>query len=159
MNTFHPKHLARYTALAQLLLKYGRSDLVKASGLESQLLREEHANEPSQAADGEDAAGPEQFARDLEKLGPAYIKLGQLLSTRADLLPPEYLVALERLQDDVEPVPFEQIERTITSELGAFRNSTRSRWRPRRWDRCTAPNSATDARSSSRCNGRAFEPK
>ena len=52
-------------------------------------------------------------------MGPTFVKLGQLLSTRSDLLPPVYLSALARLQDDVEPVPFEQIEETVTSEIGA----------------------------------------
>ena len=50
------------------------------------------------------------LARDLESLGPTFVKLGQLLSTRADLLPPAYLEALSRLQDNVEPVPFEEIQ-------------------------------------------------
>ncbi len=50
-------------------------------------------------------------------MGPAFIKLGQLPSSRADLLPPDYLDASSRLQDDVEPFPFNEIERTIASEL------------------------------------------
>ena len=50
---------------------------------------------------------------DLEAMGPTFVKLGQLLSTRADLLPAVYLDALSRLQDDVEPVPFEVIEETV----------------------------------------------
>jgi ubiquinone biosynthesis protein len=61
---------------------------------------------------------PEQFVRDLKALGPAFVKIGQTLSTRADLLPPAYLNALEQLQDDVGPVPFEQIRACIERELG-----------------------------------------
>jgi predicted unusual protein kinase regulating ubiquinone biosynthesis (AarF/ABC1/UbiB family) len=52
-------------------------------------------------------------------MGPTFIKLGQLLSNRADLLPAAYLDALARLQDDVEPVPFDEIEDTVTTEIGA----------------------------------------
>jgi predicted unusual protein kinase regulating ubiquinone biosynthesis (AarF/ABC1/UbiB family) len=51
-------------------------------------------------------------------MGPTFVKLGQLLSTRADLLPPTYLKALQRLQDTVEPVPFDDVERVVTTELG-----------------------------------------
>ena len=56
---------------------------------------------------------------DLESMGPTFIKLGQLLSTRADLLPPVYLDALSRLQDDVEPFSFAAIEEMVTAEIGA----------------------------------------
>jgi ubiquinone biosynthesis protein len=61
---------------------------------------------------------PEAFVRDLQELGPAFVKIGQTLSTRADLLPAPYLQALERLQDDVGPVPFDFIRDKVESELG-----------------------------------------
>src|SRR5207249_9036308 len=60
----------------------------------------------------------EELATDLENLGPTFVKLGQLLSTRADLLPAPYLDALARLQDKLEPFPFEEVERIVSSELG-----------------------------------------
>lgn len=108
------RHLQRYKDIALLLYKYGRSDLVKQSGLIDQLGPVE---EDSKATDA--GAAPECLARDLEALGPAFIKLGQLLSTRADLLPLPYLDALARLQDDVQPVPIEQVKAAIETELGA----------------------------------------
>src|SRR5690606_26680423 len=55
---------------------------------------------------------------DLKKMGPTYVKLGQLLSTRSDLLPQPYLKALADLQDNVSPIAFEAVERTLESELG-----------------------------------------
>lgn len=61
---------------------------------------------------------PEGFTRDLESLGPTFIKLGQLLSTRPDLLPQAYVDALSRLQDDVEPFSFADVERILQEELG-----------------------------------------
>src|SRR5690606_30620594 len=70
------------------------------------------------AADGSGELGPEAFVRDLEALGPTFIKVGQSLSTRHDMVPPAYLVALERMQDDVLPVPSEAIRRIIEAELG-----------------------------------------
>ena len=54
----------------------------------------------------------------LEELGTTFIKLGQILSTRADLLPPEYLAELTKLQDSAPPVPFEAIQQVLVSELG-----------------------------------------
>ena len=54
----------------------------------------------------------------LEELGTTFIKLGQILSTRADLLPPEYLVELRKLQDSTPPVPFEEIRQAVVTELG-----------------------------------------
>jgi predicted unusual protein kinase regulating ubiquinone biosynthesis (AarF/ABC1/UbiB family) len=92
--TVLPPKLSRYAAVASLFLKYGRG-----------------------GADAE-PNGADALARDLESLGPTFVKLGQLLSTRADLLPPAYLEALSRLQDNVEPVPFDQIKQAVEHELG-----------------------------------------
>ena len=110
-----PEHLKRYKDIAKLFLKYGRSDLVKSAGLEDAILQDEQSNGKG---DSPTAANADELAKDLEAMGPTFIKLGQLLSTRADLLPTPYLDALARLQDDVEPFPFAEIEEVITSELG-----------------------------------------
>src|SRR4029079_11834149 len=59
----------------------------------------------------------EQLADDLESLGPAFVKLGQLLSTRADILPESYLNALSRLQDHGKPAPWNEIECVLREEL------------------------------------------
>lgn len=101
---------ARYAALVRLLMRYGRSDLVSGAGLDEFAL-------DSQGPLGETDKA-EAFARDLEEMGPTYIKLGQLLSTRFDLLPPAYTTALARLQDTVEPFPFEQVKEIVERELG-----------------------------------------
>lgn len=106
-----PERLKRYKDVAMLLIKYGRSDLISVAGLEGSVLPDEIAAE-SEVAPAED------LAKDLEKLGPTFIKLGQLLSTRADLLPGPYLEALERLQDHIEPFPYEDVERIVSGELG-----------------------------------------
>ena len=107
-----PERLKRYKDVAMLLIKYGRSDLISAAGLEGSVLPDEIAAESGASAPAED------LAKDLEKLGPTFIKLGQLLSTRADLLPGPYLDALERLQDQIEPFPYEEVERIVSGELG-----------------------------------------
>src|SRR5690349_18221371 len=96
-----------YTALARLLVRHGRSDLVSGAGLDDYLVEEEAPlGDPDQAR---------RFAEDLESMGPTYIKLGQLLSTRTDLLPPAYTEALTRLQDSVAPIPFEQVQEVVES--------------------------------------------
>ncbi|HZI59811.1 MAG TPA: AarF/UbiB family protein [Pyrinomonadaceae bacterium] len=107
-----PERLKRYTDVAKLLIKYGRSDLIRPAGLEDSVLPDEIAEEAGAAAPAE------ELAKDLERLGPTFIKLGQLFSTRADLLPGPYLDALERLQDQIEPFPYEEVERIVSSELG-----------------------------------------
>lgn len=61
----------------------------------------------------------EHLAGALEEMGPCFIKLGQLLSTRPDLLPGPYIEALARLQDRIAPVPFLEVAQIVESELGA----------------------------------------
>src|SRR5215475_3130811 len=107
-----PERLKRYKDVALLLIKYGRSDLISAAGLEGSVLPDEIAAETGTTAPAE------ELAKDLERLGPTFIKLGQLLSTRADLLPGPYLDALTRLQDQIEPFPFDEVERIVSGELG-----------------------------------------
>jgi len=107
--SLQPKHLARYRDIARLLIRYGRSDLV--SDLDIDGLQDSDRDAPL----CEDAT---QLARDLEALGPTFIKLGQLLSTRVDLLPAPYTDALARLQDDVAPFGYDEVERIVVEELG-----------------------------------------
>jgi predicted unusual protein kinase regulating ubiquinone biosynthesis (AarF/ABC1/UbiB family) len=97
--------LSRYRELARFAAKYRHADFVARAD----------AN-PVVRPEG-DVREAEAFARDLETLGPTFIKLGQLLSTRSDLLPPAYLDALARLQDSVDPFPSEDVERIVQEEL------------------------------------------
>ncbi len=101
----------RYVALARLVRRYGRSDLLAGAQLD------EFDVDDDVPAGDTDLAGA--FADDLERMGPTFIKLGQLLSTRHDLLPAAYTTALERLQDSVEPLPFETVREVVEAELGA----------------------------------------
>jgi ubiquinone biosynthesis protein len=108
-----PKHLKRYKDIALLVFKYGRKGL-GSNGTQDELLQ--LVDETPPPTDAEPAA--DELAADLEKLGPTFIKLGQLLSTRPDFLPLPYVEALARLQDNVAPFPREDVERIIASELG-----------------------------------------
>jgi len=109
MISLRPQHLKRYKDLAWLFMKYGRADLVRKAGLEDVV----------EDRDGEAPTGnATDLAADLERLGPTFIKLGQLLSTRSDLLPAAYTEGLTRLQDNVEPFSFAEVEQIVASELG-----------------------------------------
>jgi predicted unusual protein kinase regulating ubiquinone biosynthesis (AarF/ABC1/UbiB family) len=93
-------------------MKYGRSDVVKEAGWDDEI--------PPARGTAVARAEPkaEELANDLEAMGPTFIKLGQLLSTRPDLLPQPYIDALARLQDNVAPFPYEEVEQIVTEELG-----------------------------------------
>jgi len=103
-------HVGRYRDIGLLLIKYGRSDVVTEAGWDGDV-RHHHtdATEPAKA---------EELAKDLEAMGPTFVKLGQLLSSRSDLLPAAYIEALSRLQDNVAPFPYADVERIVTEELG-----------------------------------------
>src|SRR2546421_6701890 len=105
-----PDRLKRYKDVVALFIKYGRSDLVQQADIE--------VGRPGEALATTTEPKAEELASDLEKLGPTFIKLGQLLSTRGDLLPEPYLDTLARLQDRIEPFPYEEVERIVSSELG-----------------------------------------
>ncbi len=107
-----PDKVRQYYKFIRFMLKYWNSDIFRqTSNVANNDLAdddEEHNFEQS----------PEELVEDLKNMGPTYIKLGQLLSTRPDLLPDEYLDALTNLQDNVSPVPFEEVKETIEIELG-----------------------------------------
>ncbi len=111
--SLRPEHLKRYKDIARLFIKYGRSDLINSASLDDAILQDELTNSKTAIA-----PSANELAKDLEAMGPTFVKLGQLLSTRADLLPAPYLDALARLQDNVEPFPFTEIEELVTAELG-----------------------------------------
>ena len=106
-----PHHLKIYQRIASLLLKYGRSDLVQDLAVADVLKEEDLRHERG-------TISPEELASDLEQMGPTFVKLGQILSGRPDLLTEPYLKALSRLQDKVKPFGFDEVEQTIVSELG-----------------------------------------
>lgn len=104
-------HDNRYVALARLVRRHGHSDLLAGAQLD-----EFDVDDEAPAGDADQATA---FAADLEAMGPTFIKLGQLLSTRFDLLPAAYTTALERLQDSVDPLPFDTVREVVEAELGA----------------------------------------
>jgi predicted unusual protein kinase regulating ubiquinone biosynthesis (AarF/ABC1/UbiB family) len=121
-----PRYLPRLAATIGLFTRYGLADFAKQQGLQG------IAPEPGE--DGGDGPSPERaaaFRKRLVELGPAYIKLGQVLSTRPDLLPDIYIQELEKLQDDVDPIPYADVERIIEEELKARISKLFSEFEPK----------------------------
>src|SRR5262245_22531988 len=109
-----PRHLPRLAATIGLFTRYGLADFAHQQGLRG--IAPDLSDDES-----EDRPSPERataFRQRLVELGPAYVKLGQVLSTRPDLLPDSYIRELELLQDDVGQIPLDDVVQTIESELG-----------------------------------------
>jgi ubiquinone biosynthesis protein len=102
-------HHARYRQIAQVLSRHGLGYFADYLGLDRFV--------PFRAR-SRTTTRPEHFRLAIEELGPTFIKLGQILSTRSDLLPPEYQAELVRLQDQAPPVPTGAIREAIVAELG-----------------------------------------
>ncbi len=108
------KHLERYRQIAVLLWRYSRSDLVKKKGIDDAVAEEQKAELANAGGEG----NAKNLADDLEALGPTFVKLGQILSSRPDLIPPAYIEALARLQDSVKPFPEAEAQQIVEEELG-----------------------------------------
>jgi ubiquinone biosynthesis protein len=111
-NHFERYHLERYAEVAEILVRHGFGSLAGALGLGRLHL------EPKPHKAGR-LANADRLVLALEELGPTFIKLGQVLSTRPDIIPRDYLLALSRLQDGAPPVPPDAIRSLIEQELGA----------------------------------------
>ncbi|MGD2164583.1 MAG: AarF/UbiB family protein, partial [Anaerolineae bacterium] len=111
------RHLRRYREIAQVLIRHGLGELVDLLELQPylafprRLVRQWRQEAPPLGA-------PQRLRLALEELGPTFIKLGQVLSTRPDLIPPAYVSELAKLQDTVPSEPWERIREQIESELG-----------------------------------------
>jgi predicted unusual protein kinase regulating ubiquinone biosynthesis (AarF/ABC1/UbiB family) len=117
-----PQHLRRYRDVARLLIRHGGAagrHIVDNCGLEESSELSGGNGHVAGAAELGESDQAQALAGELEALGPTFVKLGQMLSTRSDLLPPTYLDALSRLQDRVAPFDFEVARDIIEQELGA----------------------------------------
>ena len=112
-----PRYVPRLAAMVGLFTRYGLADFAKQQGLLA-LTPDTDGRHPD-PHEGEITERARAFRKKLVDLGPAYVKLGQVLSTRPDLLPEPFVRELDRLQDDVGTIPFEDVEQTIQEEFGA----------------------------------------
>ena len=112
------RDLGRLQDIAAVLIRYGFGDLVHRSGLAGALERAGrslHWQVPDDLAHMESSARVRQA---LEELGPTFVKLGQILATRVDLFPPEWIAEFSKLQDAAVAVPFSDLLAQLTEDLG-----------------------------------------
>jgi ubiquinone biosynthesis protein len=106
------RSLGRLSEIAQVMVRHGFGYFFEAHKL-TDLIPGRHTAPPA------DVSQRGRHLREvLDELGPTFVKFGQLLSTRPDVVPPDIIAELRGLQDDVRPFPFEQAERVIEEELG-----------------------------------------
>lgn len=110
-----PRHLPRLAATVGLFTRYGLKDFAVGQGLRV-IAPEEFTDDGHEQTDVAERATA--FRKRLVELGPAFVKLGQVLSTRPDLLPEPYIREIEHLQDDVGQIPLSEVEALIQNELG-----------------------------------------
>lgn len=110
-------HRSRYQFIAETLARHSLGFLAGVTGMDR--IIPFHRGAFGHGRREEPYATPEHVRLALEELGPTFIKLGQLLSTRPDLMPPAYAAELAKLQDDAPAVPVEEIREAIRQELGA----------------------------------------
>jgi ubiquinone biosynthesis protein len=102
----------RRRQIAGVLVRRGLGYVLEASGLQHLTAFEPHRDAQHHAT------APERLRLALEELGPTFIKLGQVLSTRADLLGPEFRLELAKLQDDAPRLSAEVVRECVRTELG-----------------------------------------
>src|SRR5687767_4370472 len=113
--SIRPQQVRRYGDIARLLAKYGRGEAV---GYARDRLNNVQSGPVGPDADPQMVADAEELAADLERRGPTFVKLGQLLSTRMDLLPAPYIEALSRLQERCDAVPLAAVAAVVQEEFG-----------------------------------------
>ena len=108
-----PRNIGAYRDLLVLFTKYGRKDF-RLTMKPEEMVATEVTEEPSEPDVRQRA---QAFAKALKDMGPTYVKFGQVLSTRPDVVPPEYIEALEQLQDQIDPFSFAEVETIVEEEL------------------------------------------
>jgi ubiquinone biosynthesis protein len=112
------RHANRYREMLGILVKFGFREFFEDAKLDLLLERGQRVFSRKPAAVVHTESRPARLRMAIEELGPTFIKLGQILSTRPDILPPEYIEELQKLQDDVPSVPWPEIKAQLTEDLG-----------------------------------------
>jgi ubiquinone biosynthesis protein len=113
------RHLNRYRQILTVFFKYGFGDLVDVLKIEQYLEIGLQMISRKRREQVERLTRSERVRMALEELGPTFVKLGQVLSTRPDLIPVEFIEELSKLQDHVPPFAYAEVAQIIESELGA----------------------------------------
>lgn len=112
------RHINRYRQILGVMIKFGFGDLIDRINVGGYLETGIQFVTRSRAKNAEKLTRAERIRMALEELGPTFVKLGQILSTRPDMLPPDMIRELEKLQDDVIQVPFDKMRSILEAELG-----------------------------------------
>src|SRR5690606_35434721 len=113
------RDIGRLHDIASVLVRYGFGDLVRRLGLGGVLERAGHALNWHAATEYAQLAPPARVRRAFEELGPSFVKLGQMLASRVDLLEPGWIAEFGKLQDRAPAVPYEQVREQLVQDLGA----------------------------------------
>src|SRR5437667_8689549 len=108
------KNLGRLSEIAQVAVRHGFGYWFETHRLTDLFPRRSTRVQ----LDGQPSQRGQHLREMLDELGPTFVKFGQLLSTRPDVLPPDIITELRALQDDVRPFPFDQVEQVVEDELG-----------------------------------------
>jgi ubiquinone biosynthesis protein len=111
------RHMQRYRQILTVLFKYGFGDLVVALKIEQYLEIGLQMISRKRREKIETLSRAVRVRMVLEELGPTFLKMGQILSTRPDILPVEFMQELSKLQDEVPPFPYSEVKATIQKEL------------------------------------------
>lgn len=108
------QHARRYKQIVNILIKYGFGYIVERVGI---ILPKGPIGAYEEKEDAKNV--PQKLVQMLQELGPTFIKLGQILSTRPDLIPKNYITELKKLQDDVDPISYDEVKNLLEEELGS----------------------------------------
>lgn len=116
------RDLGRMHDITSILIRYGMGDVVRQLGVGSLLERAGRILHWKESSEMSHLEAPVRVRLALEALGPTFVKLGQVLATRVDVFPPNWIAEFEKLQSEVPPVPFEQLLPELTQALGRHPN-------------------------------------
>jgi ubiquinone biosynthesis protein len=112
------RDLGRLHDIASVLIRYGFSDFVQRMGVGTLLEKAGKILRLKQPTELTKMDTPKRVSRAMQELGPTFIKLGQILATRVDLFPPEWIAEFEALQDRIPPIPFDELRAQLEEDLG-----------------------------------------
>jgi ubiquinone biosynthesis protein len=112
------RDLPRLREISSVLIRHGLGDLVRSTGTATLLERAGQILQWGESGDVTHLEPQQRVRLAFEELGPTFVKLGQMLSTREDLLPPAWTTELARLHSDVPPVPFDELLPQVEEALG-----------------------------------------
>ena len=113
------RDFGRIHEISSILIRYGFGDIVRRLGIANIVESAGHILKWKEVEDLTHLEAPVRVRRAMEDMGPTFVKLGQILATRSDLFPPEWLVEFKKLHDQVQSIPYEKLLSQVEEDLGA----------------------------------------